>query len=64
MNNNNILYLSEVLMINSCIQFLNLTNNNLAIDENNLLYLSDSLLINNSLKKLDLNNNFLGRNQI
>ncbi len=53
------IYLSEGLKINISIKILDLSNNNLEVNEKNMMHLSEGLKIINSIKELYLSFNNL-----
>ncbi len=57
------MYLSEGLKINTSIQTLDLSENNLGGNEKSMMYLSEGLRINISIIELFLSENNLGRNK-
>jgi len=62
-NENNMMYLSECLKVNTSIQILNINNNNLGVNEKNMIYLSECLKINTTIEELNLADNNLEINE-
>jgi len=63
LNENNLLYLKELLIKNSSVKQLFLSDNNLGSNVKNMIYLKEALEVNKSIENLYLYDNNLGSNE-